>query len=64
MKKLCEQTIQLVTEFQIIADAISEYNPGLRKDKTPLDVIQHNLACLGWELTWLYSEIGTKIKKD
>ena len=64
MRQIHEQANKLVEKLQIIADAISEYNPGLRKDKTSLDVIQHNLACLGWELTWLYSEIGTKIKKD
>jgi hypothetical protein len=48
----------------MIADSLEEYNPGLRKDKVPLDVIQHDIACLGRELTWLYTELGKKIKKD
>ena len=63
MKKLYEQTNILVTELQMIADAISEYNPGLRKDKTPLSVIQHDLACFGREITGLYAEIGKKVRE-
>ena len=64
MKQIAEQASDLVTEMQIIADHLDEYNPGLQKEKVPLDVIQHDLACLGKDLTRLYSEIGTKIKKD
>ena len=64
MKKLFEQATQIAVEAQMIADSLEEHNPGLCKDKVPLDVIQHDIACLGRELTWLYSEIETKIKKD
>ena len=63
MKQIAEQANNLVKEMQIIADNLAEYNPGLCKDKTPLGVIQYDLACLGRELTWLYAEIGKRIKK-
>lgn len=65
MKQIEEQANNLVKEFQIIADNLAEYNPGrCCKDKTPLGVIQHDLACLGRELTWLYAEIGKEIKNE
>jgi hypothetical protein len=64
MKAIAEQAAQLVTEAQMIADNLAEYNPGLCKDKIPLDVIQYDLACLGRDLTWLYAEIGKKIKNE
>lgn len=65
MKQIVEQANNLVKEMQIIADNLEKYNPGrCCKDKTPLGVIQYDLACLGRELTWLYSEIGKKIKND
>ena len=64
MKNLSEQADILAENMQIIADNLSEYNPGLCKNKTPLDVIQYDLACRGRELTWLYTEIGRKIKDE
>lgn len=65
MKEIAERANQLVKELQIIADNLEEYNPGrCCKDKTPLGVIQYDLACLGRELTWLYVEIGRKIKDE
>ena len=36
MKEIHEQVDKLVKDFQIIADNISEYNPGLCKKKVPL----------------------------
>ena len=63
MKKLAEQANSLVKDMQMIADNLEEYNPGRCKEKTPLDVIQYDLACLGRELTWLYAGIGEKIKE-
>lgn len=65
MKQIAEQANALVKELQMIADNLSEYNPGrFCKDKTPLDVIQYDLACFGRELTWLYAEIGKLIKNE
>ena len=64
MKRIAEQVRNLVTEMQIIADHLEEYNPGLCKDKVPLPAIQYDLACLGRDLTWLYAEIGRKIKDN
>ena len=65
MKQIVEQANNLVKEMQIIADNLEEYNPGrCCKDRTPLGVIQYDLACLGRELTYLYAEIGKKIKGD
>lgn len=64
MKEITEQANKLVEKLQMIADNLADYNPGLCKDKVPLDVIQYDIACLGWELTWLYAELGKKIKKD
>ena len=65
MKQISEQANNLVKEMQIIADNLEEYNPGrCCKDRTPLGVIQYDLACLGRELTYLYAEIGKKIKGD
>lgn len=65
MKRIAEQANNLVKELQMIADNLLEYNPGRScKDKTPLGVIQYDLACLGRELTWLYAEIGRKIKDE
>ena len=63
MKEIAERANNLVKEFQIIADNLEEYNPGrCCKDKTPLGIIQYDLACLGRELTYLFVEIGKKIK--
>ena len=65
MKQIAEQANNLVKEFQIIADSLAEYNPGRRcKDKTPLDVIQYDLASLVRELNGLHAGIGEKIKND
>lgn len=64
MKEIAEQASALVAEMQTIADNLSDYNPGLCKDKTPLDVIQYDIACLRRELTWLYAEIGKKVKDN
>ena len=64
MKELYEQVSQLVIELQAIADALSEYNPGLCKNKTPLPVIQYDVASLARELAGLHAEIGGKIKDD
>lgn len=64
MKQIAEQANSLVKDMQMIADNLEEYNPGLCKDKLPLDVIQYDLACLGRELTYFYAEIGKKIKGD
>ena len=64
MKEIAEQSRNLVAEMQMIADHLSEYNPRLCKDKIPLDVIQYDIAYLGRELTWLYAEIGKKIKNE
>ena len=64
MKRIAEQANNLVKEMQMIADNLTDYNPGLCKDKVPLGVIQYNLACLGRELTWLYAEIERRIKDE
>lgn len=64
MEKLFDQASQIATEAQTIADNLSEYNPGLRKDKTPLPVIQYDVASLARELAGLHAEIGEKIKND
>lgn len=65
MKKLVEQADNLVKEMQMIADNLEEYNPGrCCKDKVPLRIIQYDLACLGRELTYLFVEIGRKIKDE
>ena len=64
MKKLSEQANSLVKELQIIADNLAEYNPGLNRKKVPLSVLQYDIACLGRDLTWLYTEIGAKIKDE
>ncbi len=64
MKAIAEQAAQLVTEAQMIADNLADYNPGLSKDKVPLEILQYDLACLGKDLTWLYSEIGKEVKDN
>ena len=64
MKRIAEQASSLVRDFQMIADNLAEYNPGLNKKKVPLDILQHDIACLGRELTWLYTEIGKRIKNE
>lgn len=64
MKNFYEQVSQLVIELQAIADALSEYNPGLSKNKTPLQVIQYDVACLERELTGLHGKIGEKIRNE
>ena len=64
MKQIAEQSRNLATEMQMIADHLEEYNPGLCKDKVPLETLRYDLACLGREITWLYVEIGRKIKGD
>ena len=64
MKGLHEKIEQLVQQLQMTADSLGDYNPGLCKDKIPLETIQYDLACLGRELTWIYSELGRKIKND
>lgn len=63
MKQIAERANNLVKEMQMIVDNLEEYNPGRHcKDKTPLGVIQHDLACLGRDLTWLYAEIGKLVR--
>lgn len=64
MKKLFEQASQIVTEAQMIADSLAEYNPGLCKNKVPLDVIQYDAASLARELASLHGKIGGKIRDD
>lgn len=64
MKEIAEQANNLVKELQIIADNLAEYNPGLNKKKVPLSVIQYDIACLGRDLTWLYTEIGGLVKDE
>jgi hypothetical protein len=64
MKKLYNKTQILVTDLQIIADNLLEYNPGLCKKKVPLNVIQTDVGSLARELATLYGEIGEKIKND
>jgi hypothetical protein len=65
MKKLYDKTQMLVTDLQIIANNISEHNPGLcSKKKVPLNVIQADIGNLARELATLYGEIGEKIKDD
>jgi hypothetical protein len=64
MKQIAKQANNLVKEMQMIADNLADYNPGLCKDKVPLGVIQYDLACLGRELTYLFVEIGRRIKDE
>ena len=64
MKKLAEQANNLVREMQMVSDSISDYNPGLSKEKTPLHVIQYDLASLEREITALYSKIGDKVRNE
>ena len=64
MKRIAEQADSLAKELQTIADSLADHNPGLCKEKTPLDVIQYDLACLGREITWLYAEIGELVKNE
>ena len=64
MKKLAEQADNLTGKMQMVADSLADYNPGLCKDKIPLPTIQYDLACIGKEITWLYSEIEKKVKKE
>ena len=63
MKRLYEQVSQLAIELQAIADALGEYNLGLCKDKTPLPVIQYDIASVARELAGLHGKIGEKIKE-
>ena len=58
MKKLFEHASQIAKEAQIIADNLAKYNPGLCKNKVPLDVIQYDVASLARELARLHGEIG------
>lgn len=62
MKQLFEQADILVKEMQMIADSIGDYNPGLCKNKTPLETIQYDVASLARELVGLHGKIGEKIK--
>ena len=62
MKKICEAAEQLEIEGQLIANALSEYNPGLNKKRIPLDCIQHDIAVLMQRYSRIYAEIGEKIK--
>ncbi len=64
MKKLFEQVSQIVVEAQIIVDSLAEYNSELSKNKTPLKVIQYDVASLVRELKDLHKKIGDKIKDD
>jgi hypothetical protein len=64
MKKLYLTSVALVEDAQRLADNLAEYNPGLSKEKVPLENIQYDLACLGEDLIRLYSKIERKIKKD
>ena len=62
LERIVERAEQFAKEVQMIADSLADYNLGLCKDRTPLDVIQYDLACLERDLLWLYTELGRKIK--
>lgn len=62
MKKLYRQAVQIAVEAQMIADNLEEHNPGLCKNKTPLEVIQCDVGCLEREVGDLYGKIGGKIR--
>ena len=64
MKQIANQANSLAIDMQIIADNLAEYNPGLNKKKVPLSAIQYDLACLGRGLTYLFVEIGKRIKDE
>ena len=64
MKQIAEQADSLVKDMQIIVDNLAEYNPELCKEKTPLSVIQYDVASVARELAGLHGKIGEKIKND
>jgi len=64
LKELFKQATQIVIEAQMIADNLNGYNPGLSKDKVPLDVIQADVASLARELANLYGKLGEKIRNE
>jgi len=64
MKEIHQQAEDLVQKLQMIANNLGDYNPGLCKNKIPLDAIQYNIGCLGRELTYLFADIGKKIKDE
>lgn len=62
MKKLYDQASQIALEAQMIVDNLEGHNPGLIKDKVPLEAIQTDAGNLARELAVLYGKIGEKIK--
>lgn len=64
LKQLYEQASRIAVEAQMIADSLEKHNPGLCKDKTPLETIQYDVANLARELAGLHGKIGAKIKND
>lgn len=64
MKKLYEQASQIVIDAQMIVDNLNGHNPGLSKNRVPLEVIQYDVASLARELAILYGKIGEKIRDD
>ena len=64
MKQLFEQASRIAVEAQMIADNLEGHNPGLTKNRVPLEAIQADVASLARELAVLYGEIGGKIKND
>lgn len=64
MKQIFGQVDQLATEARLIADSLSRYNPGLNKERIPLEVIQHDVAILMQRYSRIYADIGEKIKNE
>lgn len=64
MKEIYEQSAQLVIEGQLIADNLNQYNPGLVKERVPLETIQHDVAILMQRYSRVYADIGEKIKNE
>ena len=62
MKHIAEQADILAGKMQMVSDSLADYNPGLCKDKIPLQTISYDLACIGKEITWLYVAIEKKVK--
>lgn len=64
MKEIYEQADQLAIEAQIIADNLLAYNPGLGKDKIPLDVLIADIRKLTYEYVKLGVDIAKRYKKN
>ena len=54
----------LAKKTRIFASHIGDYNPGLSKNKIPLDVLQTDAAFLAREFAGLYGKIGEKIRNN